>query len=356
MRDTPGVDGVGLVSAVPFTWGFGTRVVETEDGPPGEAVAHVADAEYFRTLEVPLRQGRLFGPDDGPGSPPVALVSRSLATSLWPGESPVGKRLRLAPRGDADPDPWATVIGEVSDVTKGVGGFEGGDIYWAHAQVAPLWMNLVVRTGLAERIVVERMEAEVAQLDPTVAVSAVRNVSESIRTATAPSRFLATLFTIFALLALCLATVGLYGVMTYAAKQAQTSLAIRMALGADASDVRRLFVRDLLPVLAGGLLLGTALSLPLSRAMRDQLHGVAPGDWTTLAITAGVLGISAALAAWIPVAPGGPCPTHVHPARGLGRRTSPRGRFRGSRHPCPPGSDAPRRQPGVPSPRRGAVR
>ncbi|NNF27137.1 MAG: hypothetical protein HKO53_15355 [Gemmatimonadetes bacterium] len=302
LGETPGVEAVGLVSAVPFTWGFGTREVESEGAQREEAVLHVADEGYFRTLGIPLRQGRIFGPDDREGSPQVALVSPALAGRLWPDESPIGQRIRLATRGEeAEPDPWATVVGEVGEVRKGVGGFEGGDVYFAHRQVASPWMNVVVRGTLPQRSLVEQMEAAVLEQDPTVAVSAVRNVSESIRAATAPSRFLATLFATFALLALVLATVGFYGVMAYAAKQAQKSLAIRMALGADARDVRRLFARDLVPVLAAGLLLGGLLSLGLSEALREQLHGVAPEDVRTLLGTALVLGVAAVLAAWLPV-------------------------------------------------------
>ena len=297
-----GVEAVGLVSAVPFTWGFGARDVETDGARTGDAVLHVADEGYFRTLEIPLRQGRIFGAEDGEGSSPVAVVSSNLAARLWPGETPIGQRIRLTSRDEgAEPDPWATVVGEVADVQKGVGGFQGGDLYFAHEQVASLWMNVVVRGTLPQRELVEAMERAAAERDPTVAVSTVRNVSESIRSATAPSRFLATLFAVFAMLALALATVGLYGVMAYAAKQAQKSLAIRMALGADARDVRRLFVRDLVPVLAGGLVMGALLSLGLSEALREQLHGVDPEDLRTVAGTALVLGAAAVLAAWVPV-------------------------------------------------------
>lgn len=302
LEETTGVEAVGLVSAVPFTWGFGPRELEAEGMQTAEAVVHVADGGYFQTLGIPLRQGRIFGPDDGDGSPPVAMVSRSLAARLWPGESALGQRIRLVTRdGEEEPDPWATVVGEVADVRKGVGGFDGGDVYFPHRQVASLWMNVVVRGSLPQQALVDRMEAAVVKQDPTVAVSAVRDVSASIRTATAPSRFLATLFATFALLALALATVGLYGVMAYAAKQAQKSLAIRMALGADAGHVRRLFLRDLIPVLAGGLVLGGLLAVGLSEALRDQLHGVAPEDLRTIAGTALVLGVAAAMAAWVPV-------------------------------------------------------
>ena len=281
----------------------GGQAVETESGTVGEGAAQVADNRYFETMGIEVLRGRSFTADDVLGAPEVVMVSEALAGALWPGQDPIGRRLRGRPfdMSEEEVPPWATVIGVVGDVAKGVGTFDGGDVYWAHSQADTRWMNLVIRTRASLRDLVPEVERVVAGLDPDVPLSAVRDVSEAVATAVSPSRFLAVLFAVFAGSALVLAVVGLYGVMAYAARQARKHVAIRMALGAGAADVRRLFLRDAMVVLGSGLATGLLIARALGTALEDQLHGIGPGDPGTLGTVAAVLAASALAATWLPL-------------------------------------------------------
>ena len=217
-------------------------------------------------------------------APEVVVISESLAEQLWPGRDALGRRIRsepfLPPGAPEEPQPWATVVGVVSDVTKGVGGTDVGDLYWSFSQGAPLWMNLVIRrtngswASANKGELIDQVESVLADLDPNVPFSAVRNLPEAVESATAPTRFLAVLFAVFASLALLLAIVGLYGVMAYAARQARKDVAIRMALGADARDVRLLFFRHVSVVLGLGLTTGWGIA----RILGGALGASAPRD------------------------------------------------------------------------------
>lgn len=302
--DLPGVTSVGLVNAVPFTWSFNLEPMEAEGGARAEGVIHIADAGYFDAMRIPVVRGRLFGPDDGYGAMPVAVISEAIAELMWPGEDPVGRRFRepesTMESNDEQSGPWYTVVGVVEDVRKTFSNVPDGDIYLSFEQLAPFWTKVLVRTRPGSPPPLPGLEAAVAELDPDLPLSAATDVEAAVHGAMGPSRFLATVFGSFAGFALLLSVVGLYGVMSYTAKQGRRDVAIRLALGADGRRVTRWFLRQTATVLAIGLTLGVAGGIRLGDALEGQLHGVSPRDVSTLVGVVAVLSATAFLAAWLP--------------------------------------------------------
>lgn len=301
----PGVESVGLVSAVPFTWFFNERPLEAEDGRAGGGIVVVADGSYFETMSIDLVRGRTFGPDDQGGAL-VAVVSESVAERLWPGEDPLGRRFREAeemgmePGAEEEPAPWYSVVGVVRDVRQGVSPEPSGDVYLSFEQTAPFWSNVVVRTRAGAGSPLPALERSLAEIDTDVPLSSAGALDDIVVRAIAPSRFLATLFATFAAFALVLSVVGLYGVMSYTARQSRRDVAIRMALGANGAEVRRWFLGQAAVVLGIGLALGLFGGVRIGDALEGQLHGVAPRDPTTLLAVTLLLGGTALIAVWLP--------------------------------------------------------
>ncbi len=304
-RSVPGVEAVSVGSSVPFVFPPLGRPIEAESGARGEAVDVLADEGYFDALGIGLVRGRTFTPGDVLGGEPVAIVSESLAASLWPGLDPLGRRLRvrpfLAPRGDPPASgPWTRVVGVVSDVWRGVGEEDLGGLYRVYRQDPPFFLNLVVRRRAGAGPLVSDIEAVVADADPNVALATVLELDNAVAGAIAPSRFMAALFGTFAVFALILSVVGLYAVMAYAAREHRRDVAIRMALGATKSSVTRLFFRQALILLATGLAAGAVGGRLLGAALAGQLHGIAPDDPATLVAVGALLSGTALIAAWLP--------------------------------------------------------
>jgi len=304
-RALPGVTSVGLVNALPFTWFFNLRPMEAEDGGSGGGVVQVADAGYFDAMRIPIVRGRSFGPDDVHGSTPVAIVSETVAERLWPGDDPVGLRFREAEstagfEDEPEPRPWYTVVGVVADVRKDIASDVRGDIYLSFEQAAPFWTKVVVRTRPGAASPLPEVERFVADLDADLPLSAPTDLEAVVTSAMGPSRFLATVFGGFAGFALLLSVVGLYGVMSYTARQSRRDVGIRLALGADHGEVTRWFLRQTAVVLAIGLTFGIAAGVRLGDALEGQLHGVSPRDVRTLVGVALLLTVTALVATWLP--------------------------------------------------------
>jgi predicted permease len=312
VRVLPQIESAALVSVLPFTSRFGTRPVAAEPDRGGtarrtESVGFIVGEGAFETLGVELVRGRDFSRADVAGAEPVAIVSESLVARLWPGENPLGRRLRTLPQPVAGPEPeepgpWLRVVGVAKDVRRDVAGPPPGDLYTPLRQSGRLWMNVVarVRPGATTATVLPAIEDEVQRLDPVVPLSASLALDDAVREAMAPTRFLATLLAGFSAFALLLALVGLYGVIAYAARQRRRDVAIRMALGAGRAEVALLFVRQGLGVVVSGLVLGTAGGYAIGNGLAGQLHGVAPGDPATHAVLALLLLLTAAAAIWLP--------------------------------------------------------
>ena len=304
----PGVEGAAVASSAPFVGDPTPRPVEGEGGgveAATEATRQAVSPGYFDVMGVPVVRGRDFRPDDGPAGAPVAVVTPSLADALWPGVDPLGRRLRFAEGGGGammmggGPSDWLTVVGVVPDVVTSLEG-AGPMVYTAHEQAPSLWMSVVLRTRPGGGEVMDRVADAVHELDPEAPVYAAIDVGDAADRVLEAPRFFAVLLGGFSLFALGLATLGLYGVVAYATRQARRDVAIRMALGAQGGAVQRFFVRQSLVTLALSLGLGAAGGRVLGGALEGQLHGVEPGDPGVILGVSVVLGLASVLAVWLP--------------------------------------------------------
>jgi putative ABC transport system permease protein len=277
----------------------------TEDNPsPGPN--EVPDAnylaigpDYFRVMSIPLLEGRFFTNQDTQTSTKVVIVNEKLARSEWPGQNPIGKRLKMGPGNW----PWMTVVGVVGNVkTQWPDEHFFREIYVPYTQypwvVAP--RHLIVRTTANAAAITAGIRRIVAELDKDQPVSDVRPLAEVVGLADAQQRFSMLLLGIFAFLAVALASVGIYGVMSYAVTRRTHEIGVRMALGATRSDVLRLVVREGMALATAGTVAGLAAALALTRFLSSLLYGVRPIDPLTFAAVSAVLASIALLACYIP--------------------------------------------------------
>jgi hypothetical protein len=302
----PGVASVG-VGTVPVGGGR-LRVVEPEPGAAATSVqvegrVYVHDGAWLETLSIPVLAGRAFGPEDTPASEGVVLVSRELGERLWPGEDPLGKRVRLAEVAGMGEDPagqpWLRVVGIVPGIRGSIADSSRFAIHRPLGQAAGTWTSILVRgrPGLASPL--DEVRAAVGELDPTVALAETGWLSAAIEDAGRPARFLAGLLGGFALLALALAILGLYAVLSFAAARRTREVAIRMAVGARAGQVVVTFLRRGLLLVGAGLSVGGGGAALLSHGVASQLHGVTLGIPVYVACALMVALVSTA-AVWIP--------------------------------------------------------
>jgi predicted permease len=257
---------------------------------------------FFETFGIDIIEGRQFSAADRIGSEPVAMISQSLARRLWPNGGAVGRRIRTgeelsvrAPLGS-----WRTVVGVVADVRQTVTDSDLRDVYLPFEQVPNRFTTVLFE---ADRPLAEWLGAfrrSVAAIDDEVAVSASPTPSAAAARQLAGPRFLAALFTGFAIFTALLALLGLYGVVAYAIQQRQREVAIRMALGATGAAVTTLLVRHGATILAVGLATGLVGAIAVARLLQAQIHGVAPFDAATFAATAALLGAAGLIASWWP--------------------------------------------------------
>lgn len=301
LEQLPGVTAVGSINALPMTGigGDGTFFVDNDPANAGHAEYRLADAGYFAAIDIPLVRGRLFEPGDHPESPHVAVVSRSLAQRYWPNEDPIGKRLQF---GNMDGDlRLLHVVGVVGDVRDGGLDAEVRPTVYAYAlQRRPSSsLSLVVRAETDAATLVPMMRQTVRSLDPELPMN-FRTLEEVFSSSLDARRFSLVVFGVFASVALLLAVVGIYGVMTYTVSQRTQEIGIRMALGASVKDVLRLIMRQGLRLIVPGLILGLAGSLALTRLLSSLLYGVSATDPLTFAGVAMLLAVVALLACYFP--------------------------------------------------------
>lgn len=304
----PGVQSAGMISFLPlstsgmkFSFSVEGRTAPSDMNLPF-ALYRVVSPDYFRAMGIPLRHGRFFDTRDSADSMPVAIVNRRLAEQFWPGEDPTGKRLKIGPLDSRNP--WATVVGVVGDVRQaGLYGEQQSELYMPYAQEWRPWVaprDLVVRTkGDAASLAAAVREA-VWAVDKDQPVSDIRTMDQVFAAAISRERFQMLLLTLFATLALVLACVGLYGLISYAVAQRTHEIGVRMALGAEPRDVLRLVIRQGMLLTFAGLLLGIAGGLAATRVMTDLLYGVTATDAVTFITVGGLLLVVALLACYVP--------------------------------------------------------
>jgi putative ABC transport system permease protein len=255
-------------------------------------------------MRIPVVRGRLLGPEDTPDGQQVILINETLAREYFPGEDPIGRRVRFfSPQG-----PWRTIVGVVGDVHhNGLLNPVKRAFFAPHNQ----WhnsadgnsrraMTLVVRTTGDPRPLLRPIEASVRRLDPDLPLTRITTLEEVLASATREQRFTTALMSGFALLALVLAAVGIFGVISYSVSQRTREIGIRLALGAGVSAVRGLVLRQGLVPATAGVALGLAAAVSLTRYLRSLLYGVAPVDALTFATVPILLLLVAAGSVMIP--------------------------------------------------------
>lgn len=275
------------------------REGEPEPGGNAEKVdVRMATPGYFKTMGMSLLRGRNFSDQDRRESPAVLIVSESMANQVWPNEDPVGKRLML----DYNRGKYAY---EVIDVTRGIRyyGLKSAprpEVFIPHAQNAYLPMNVVVRTATAPSQLINAIKAEVRALDSTQPVRNITTMEQLLARSLAPERFAMTLLGVLAVIALLLAATGIYGLMTFIVNQRTHEIGVRMALGAQISDILKLVIGQGLRLVALGVAVGLIASLGLTRLIAKLLFSVSATDPLTFAASIGLLMAIAALACWLP--------------------------------------------------------
>ncbi|HKQ53230.1 MAG TPA: ABC transporter permease [Pyrinomonadaceae bacterium] len=281
VRALPGVESASVVSVLPISENYDRFGIEIESRPPvplgeaPEADRYRISPDYFRTMNIPLQAGRAFSERDRADAPPVVIINETMARRYWPDGSAVGKRLK----GVAAGYPWLEVVGVVGDVKQyGLDTANTLQMYLPQAQSPTQHMTLVVRTGGNPNSYFTTVREKVWEVDKEQPVYNIRTMEQLLSTSVAQRRFNMLLLAIFAGVALVLAAVGLYGVMSYAVTQRTHEIGIRMALGARAGDVLKMVIGQGMLLALIGVGVGLAVALAVTRVMATLLYGVSTTD------------------------------------------------------------------------------
>ncbi|HMH43725.1 MAG TPA: ABC transporter permease [Pyrinomonadaceae bacterium] len=301
----PGVKAAGITSVLSLSDNFDGRGLAVEDHPKprGEEISvdlYVVTPGYLRAMEIPLRKGRAITEQDNADSIKVALINKTMAEQLWPNEDPIGKRIKFS--GDEkNPQPWRTIVGIVNDVSQyALDQKAPMQIYLPHEQFPTSFNTIVVRTEHQPEQMAAAVRNAILSVDNEQAVYDVATLRELQANSILLRSFFMLLLIVFALLALILAVIGIYGVMSYAVTQRTQEIGIRMALGAGAADVLSLILRNGMILAAAGVVIGLAGAFALTRLLAVLLFGVKPTDAITYAFVSLTLIAAALIACYIP--------------------------------------------------------
>jgi putative ABC transport system permease protein len=305
----PGAASTAAVGALPIsgpdnTWSImiDHHVLKTIAESPGATPQQVT-SDYFRTMRIALVRGRLFTPQDRMGAPPVAVISEGMAKKVWPGVDPLGHTLKMF----NDKSPWVTIVGIVRDVrSRGIQSESPPTMYFPYSQTGssayamPTSMTVVVRATKSPASLAGAMRSAVRALDANVAISSVATMRSVVGDSIASRRFTTVLLAGFAVLALTLAGIGIYGVVSYSVSQRTYEIGVRVAMGASPRAVMRLVLDEGARMTAIGLLLGLVGAVGIDRLLASLLVGVSGHDAATFAAVSIVLALVAATACAVP--------------------------------------------------------
>jgi predicted permease len=302
VRALSGVADAGLAWPVPFdtynqttAWYVGD-LASSRDGTTSVPTSVASDG-FVPALGLRLEDGRDFTPADSASAPPVMIVSRSVATRLWPGRNPLGQQVRS---GGAE-GPQVTVVGVVDDARFAViGEVPGGHLYLPVRQHYRGWQTLVVHARGDPAALLPRVAQALASLDPALPVFGRTTMEEAVAAGFSTSRTAATIAGFFGVLALLIASVGLYALVAGAVAERTREIGVRLALGSTPSGILRLMMREGARLGAVGLGIGLVGAVGVARAMGGLLHGLSPGDPATFVAVPLLLGIVVLLATWLP--------------------------------------------------------
>jgi putative ABC transport system permease protein len=305
VQKLPGVESASLGSTAPLL-GYASKTImdiqgQSSDGAIGVGI-HSVSPDFFATLRIPLLKGRTFTQQDRIGAPRVAVINQTAADNLFAGQDPLGKRIR----------PYVDPVYETREQFVEIVGVAGNaqymrpqdkfdsDIYLCSQQPTDAAQTLIVRSTGDFTALVEAVRAELLAIDKNVPLSKVQTMTDRASEVTSRTRFVATMLSLFAALAVVLAASGIYGVMGYNVSARTREMGIRIALGAEARDVLRLVMRDGLVLVGIGLVLGLVTSWAGSRILTGQLYEVRADDPPTFVAVALVLAATAVLACYFP--------------------------------------------------------
>ena len=308
LRSVPGVQAAGGVISLPLSDSslvFTFEVAGRPPVPPSQQPAmqvRVATPDYFPTIGIPLKRGRMFTERDRDGSPRVVLLTERAVKQYFPNDDPIGKTITLGwGRGPGKPPAGGEVVGIIGDVKdKGLNEPDPPQIFLPYAQWPVQGMSLVLRTTVPAVSVSEPVRREVYGIDQNIPVANVRTLEQLVAKSISQPRFYMTLLAVFATVALVLAAIGIFGVLSYAVAQRTREIGIRMALGAQQASVLRLVVRHAMLLAGAGVLLGMVAAFFLTGTLASLLFDIRPTDPLTFAAVAGTLGAVALLASYIP--------------------------------------------------------
>jgi putative ABC transport system permease protein len=318
----PGLDEAALATQLPPALGD-SNVIAVEGRPAPTTATAVHDGaevsispDYFRVMDVPLLRGRVFREGDLSPGQPVAIVNESLAREYFPGEDPIGKRVWIGP--DEKTRPWLTIIGVVADeshttVYREMNWVRGATLFRAVAQSAPAALSLILSTPRAAPGIVAAVRSRIGAIDPAVPAGVIETMRARIDKPLAYPRFRAILLGAFAAMALLLAAVGIYGVLSQSVAQRTREIGVRMALGAEPRQVLRLVVSQGMALVVLGIALGIGAMLYLGPLLESLLYGVGAGDPTMLSLVSCVLLGAALVAVFAPARRA----ARVHPIEAL---------------------------------------
>jgi predicted permease len=308
LRALPGVRSASSVLGLPLS-GLDLIISFDVQGrppvPPAQEPAmqvRVASPGYFEAIGIPLKRGRVFTDDDKAGSPRVVLITESAARQYFPNEDPIGKTITLGwRRGPGTPRAGGEVVGILGDIKDaGLDEPNPPQIYLPYRQWPIGSMSVLLETSVPPLSLADAVRTEVYSVDGNLPVSNLSTVGAIVAKSISQQRFYMVLLTIFAGVALVLAAIGIFGVLSYAVSQRTREIGIRMALGAQGSTVVRLIVRQAMTLVACGVAAGLALGLVLSQTMAKMLFAITPTDPATYAVVAVTLAAVALLASYLP--------------------------------------------------------
>jgi putative ABC transport system permease protein len=305
VKSLPGVQSVGTINHTPFS-GFGLIANFGIEGhsqldkkkEPATGVGSVSP-EYFQTMKIPLLSGRYYDARDGADGQKVAIVNQAFAKHFFANSEPVGKRIGLA--CEKSEDLCRTIVGVVGNIRQeSITDEVAPEIYLPFSQMRLNGMTIMVRTTSDPLALAKSVRSEVLAIDKNQPVYDVKTLAQRVNDAVAVSRSLMVLFAAFALLALVLGAVGIYGIISYSVTQRTREIGIRMALGARAANVLSLIMRNGLTLVLAGIVIGIGSAIGLTRFLATLLFGIEPTDRLTFVVVSAVFFVIAMIAALIP--------------------------------------------------------
>jgi putative ABC transport system permease protein len=308
LRRLPGVTAAAFVADLPLNGRTNTEsfhIVGRPDPSPGRAFNagfNIASAGYFRMMGTPIRDGREFVETDGPNTPGVAIVNETAARTLWPDRSPVGQQISL-PIDHLQKSVLLTIVGVAADVRHVDLVLPTRAQIFVHSMQSDLnwpWLVLAVRAASAPAALADPVRAILREVNPNVPITRINSADEVVARSITEPRLYTFLLGTFALLAVALAAIGLYGLISYSVSQRSHEIGVRVALGASRADIFRLVLAQGVALAALGSVIGLACGLAATRALVGLIKGVQPNDPVTLvAVTAVLIGV-AMLASYVP--------------------------------------------------------